>query len=311
MQSVPTIARARSLWWVAVCATLFGCGSEEVTAPTTNNDLFASVTLAAAAGSLSDLSSSVPDATGQFIYVVAKEPNGPGVFKVPAAGGTPTEVAAGDPFSQPADIVLSTNGSTIIVADPAAETGKGAIYQITPPNTAATPLASTNGTAPVALDLRQESGADIIYYCGTKDGEKAVFKITTAGLEVLHKGAPLNAPTGIVVANDGAIYLADQGTVHRLSGGTITQIATGLRMGSPAGITLTPDQKTLVVSSKSSDGKAQVDIITIANGNRTVFNNIIGANSAPGGLHGARNANGFTGVYSWIDRVAGIYRLGP
>lgn len=302
-----TLGRARNLGWVAACAMFIGCSSDEVTGPATNNTLFTSVTLATAPGGLTDLSSSVPDAADQFIYFVAKSPNGAGVFKVPSTGGLPSQVAAGSPFVQPTDIVLTTDNQTIVVADPAA----GSIFQVAIADGHTTAISETFGTAPVALDLKSESGSDAIYYCGIKDGQKAIFKKTASGLTVLHSGPPLSAPTGIVAANDGAIYIADQSVIHRLSGGTITQIATGLTLGSPAGITLTPDEKAVVVSAKSSSGKSQATIIAIATGEQTVFNNIIGANSAPAGLHGARNANGFTGLYSWADRVRGIYRLKP
>lgn len=307
MKLSTTLVCARNPWgWVLVCAMLFGCSSDNITEPATN-DLFTSVTRATAPGQLTDLSSSVPDATDQFIYFVAKGPNGAGVFKVPSIGGLPTEVTAGSPFIQPTDIVLTTDNQTVVVADPAASS----IFQVAITGGQATAIPETFQTNPVALDLKSESGTDAIYYCGTTNGRKAIFKKTPSGLTVLYSGTPLNSPTGIVVANDGAIYIADEGTVHRLSGGTITQLATGLDMGSPAGITLTPDQKAVVVSSKSNAGKAQADIISLTTGARSVFNNGIGANSAPAGLHGARNASGFTGLYSWADRAGGIYRLKP
>jgi hypothetical protein len=203
----------------------------------------------------------------------------------------PTEVTAGSPFIQPTDIVLTTDNQTVVVADPAASS----IFQVAITGGQATAIPETFQTNPVALDLKSESGTDAIYYCGTTNGRKAIFKKTPSGLTVLYSGTPLNSPTGIVVANDGAIYIADEGTVHRLSGGTITQLATGLDM----------------VSSTSNAGKAQADIISLTTGARSVFNNGIGANSAPAGLHGARNASGFTGLYSWADRAGGIYRLKP
>lgn len=301
-------ARTRNLWWVAVCTILFGCGSEEVTGPATNNDLFASVTLAAAGGDFTELSSSVPDVAGKFIYFLGKNSAGYGVFKVPVAGGTPIRITNDGDFNQPTDVVIGPRTENIFVADPGEPNG-GVIFQL---NLGLYPtyVVATAGTQPVALDIPSQ-GLDYIYYCGTADGQKAVFAATPFGLDTLYKGVPLNSPTGIVVAKDGAIYIADQGTVHRLSEGKITQIATGLTMGSPAGITLTPDEKSVVVSSKSSNGKAQVDIISLTTGERAVFNKVIGANNAPAGLHGARNIQGFTGVYSWVDRVGGIYRLGP
>lgn len=303
-----TLARTRNLWWVAVCTILFGCGSEEVTGPATNNDLFASVTLAAAGGDFTELSSSVPDATGHFVYFLGKNSAGYGVFKVPATGGTPIKITDDGALSQPTDVVIEAISESILVADPGKPNG-GVILSINSSGYASH-VVLTAGTQPVALDVPSWS-LDRVYYCGTVDGQKAVFVASSTDLDTLYKGTPLNSPTGIVIAKDRSIYIADQGTIHRLSEGKITQIATGLTMGSPAGITLTPDEKSVVVSSKSSNGKAQVDIISLTTGERAVFNKVIGANSAPAGLHGARGTQGFTGVYSWVDRVGGIYRLGP
>jgi hypothetical protein len=82
----------------------------------------------------------------------------------------------------------------------------------------------------------------------------------------------------------------------------IGEIASGIIMGEPAGIALTPDDQNVAISSKNaSDGTAQVYVINLPSGKTYIFNKVIGANSNPGGLHAARNASGGTGIYGWAD----------
>ena len=67
-----------------------------------------------------------PIPTGKTVYYTALDPTlGPGVFKVPVGGGTPTTLHAGAPFAAPFGIATSTNGSSLYVADPASEWADG------------------------------------------------------------------------------------------------------------------------------------------------------------------------------------------
>src|SRR5205823_6281719 len=117
ISSIQLSVATRGLGIAILCIALFGCKSD-VAGPGTNTDLFTSVTVAiTTSATFSPPSSSVPDAANQFIYFVAGGPNGPGVFKVPSAGGTATEVFVGAPFSAPVDLALSTDNQTIFVSD--------------------------------------------------------------------------------------------------------------------------------------------------------------------------------------------------
>src|SRR6188474_451519 len=62
-----------------------------------------------------------PGPDGLTIYFTAVSENGPGVFSAPASGGAPTELHAGSPFASPFGIDISGDGTTLFVADAAAE----------------------------------------------------------------------------------------------------------------------------------------------------------------------------------------------
>lgn len=301
---------------VAILSLLLSACSSDVSGPTLQNDLFGSVGIVVPTGTFFSPSSSVPDASNRFIYFVAHGEEDAGVFKVSAEGGEATPVIVGAPFSGPTDLVLNTDNRRIFVADAAAG-GSGRIFSLDVSGSIMTEVHGTVGTAPVALDVIQGAGTDHIYFCGTDatGGQKAVFEIPAAGAEeptVRYKGAPLVSPTGIVSGSDGTLYIADSSTVYRLKDSTLSEIASDIDMGTPAGIALTPDERSVVVSSRSrSNGTAQLEIIDLQTGSRSVFNKEIGVNSNPGGLHAARDVNGATGVYSWADVSRGIYRMGP
>jgi hypothetical protein len=288
--------------------TLFSCKKDDdnsTPVPEVNNNLFSKVELATTGESYSGASSAVPDAANQFTYFTALDAPGTGVYKVPAVGGNAMPVFTGTPFSKPIDLVLSTDNQTIFVAD----FGADAILSLNISGSTPMAVMGTSGTKPVALDVIQKSGSDVIYFCGTNasDGQPSIFEIASgvAGSAMLrYKGAPLMNPTGIVSAKDGTLYIADKnGKVFKLTtANVISEVASGVIMGEPAGIALTPDDQNVAVSSKSrSDGTAQVHVVSLSTGKAYIFNKVISANSNPGGLHAARNASGATGIYAWSD----------
>jgi hypothetical protein len=294
------------------CTMLFSCKKDDNndmnTGPEVNNDLFNSVTLASTGGSFSGVSSAVPDATSQFIYFsTLKAPVG--VYKTPAAGGNATPVFTGAPFVKPIDLVLSSDNQNIFVADE----GASAVLMLGIAGSTPAMIMGTSGTKPVAIDLMQRSGMDEVYFCGTNssDGQPAVFEIAAGGASsatLRFKGAPLMNPSGIVSAADGTLYISDKnGKIFKLTtSNQISEVASGISMGNPAGIALTPDDAVVAVSSKSvNNATAQVYAMNLQTGKAVVFNKVIGANSNPGGLHVARNASGSTGVYAWADLSAG------
>ena len=72
-------------------------------------------------------------------------------------------------------------------------------------------------------------------------------------------------------------------------------------LGAPAGMALTQDESTLLVSSLAADGTSQVLIVDLATGATSTFNGTIGASHASGGLHRAQNNN----TFAWCGVTVG------
>src|SRR5512142_1767364 len=58
-----------------------------------------------------------PDASGATIYFIASSGADKALFRVPSDGGAVSVVHAGAPFVDPVGLVVSADGSTILVAD--------------------------------------------------------------------------------------------------------------------------------------------------------------------------------------------------
>ena len=134
---------------------------------------------------------------------------------------------------------------------------------------------------------------------------------------MLAKGAPLRRPQGVAIARDGTLYVSDRGLGRRLDGrllkiadGRVRTVARSLRLGNPAGVALTSDGSTLLVSSLApAAGTAQVLLVDTATLATSTFDDVIGANRSAGGLHrGLR-----TPVMAWADvqRPGRVYRVDP
>lgn len=262
-----------------------------------------------------------PDPTGAAVYFVARTASGEaGVFRVPTAGGPVQNVLVGAPLVAPRGIVMSTDGQTLYVADPEAG-GGGAVFALAATGGPANVVAGMGGTRPRALDLVREGQGDVLYVAGVdpRNRRADVWRLTPIGAgsrTSILRGSPLAVIDGVAVASSGEVFVAGRSgnsdrtdVVLRLASGRHHRLVRTVNLGNPAGIALTPDESTLLVSSLAADGTSQVLIVDLASGGLSTFNDVIGANRGSGGLHRSHQAN----YYAWagIGRQGGVYGVGP
>jgi sugar lactone lactonase YvrE len=264
-----------------------------------------------------------PDPTGTTIYFTGVDPvAGPGVFSVPAdaSNTTPVAVQVGPPFAAPFGIAISTDGKTLYVADSgatdtASNQDLGVIFSL--PVGGGTPAILSGSALSEArsLEVQQVSDSDVVFYTGLDqtNGSPGVFKLPASGgaVTTVAEGSPFSDPCGIAIAADGTLYVTDTiasgsqtASVFKVdSTGAVTTFTTDLRVGYPAGIALSKDDKTLFVSSLDplalTDQVLQLDVATMAPG--TPFTMGINTFTEAAGLHRAKNAD----VFSWADSAAG------
>jgi sugar lactone lactonase YvrE len=261
---------------------------------------------------------STPDPNANTIYFTAIGPHGPGVFRVPAAGGEATEVVAGPPFVVPTGVAMSTDGQSLYVADPLAysDGGRaGQIFVISMADGSVRSLSGTEGTRPQGLDVVSQNGHDVLCFTGRDpmSREAAVFKMAATGdaaPTIVASGSPLVDPDGLAVTHTGTVYVTDHssvGKVFKLDGGAITCVVENTPLGEPAGIALTADESQLLVSAlQSTVTRAQILVVDLATHQTKSITGVIGANRDAGGLHRAHNLN----TFSWCGVTAGTGGMG-
>ena len=265
-----------------------------------------------------------PNADGSVVYFTSDGTNGLGVYKAPADGSAPTPVAVypaaidpANPFAAPFGVAVSTDGKTIYVADAAAgPSERGAIYAVPEGGGAPKLVSGTDGFVPHSLDVVVVGGLDTLYFSGTEakvGGLPGIFSIPASGgmVTTVSVGGVLRDPGGLAVAKDGAIYLVDTVASGSRSaqimvipaGGSPKVLIDDLRVGYPAGIAITTDDKTLYVSGfnpqELTDRLLLVDIG--ASKVTETFKVELGTFTESGGLHRAASGD----IFALVDSSAG------
>ncbi|MFO0652510.1 MAG: hypothetical protein U0326_40205 [Polyangiales bacterium] len=296
-----------------------GCGDSST--PSASSGPFRTPTVATLAGGFTAPLDAAPSPDGATIYFIARGgDHGPGLFRVTATGGNAAEVAVGAPFATPRGLAVSSDGTRIVVADATAGT-RGGLYVVPASGGAPTLLAGTEGTSPQGLEVVSQNGADQVYFTGVaSDGSPAVFQIALAGgaARVVARGAMLHHPQAIAVNRAGVVFVSARerrhgrrrGAPHRRS--AVSALVNNVRLGDPAGITLSPDERVLGVSSlHPTEGTCQVLLVDVATGMTSTFSDVIRANRAAGGVHRAHG--GASTDLAWADLTAGgtgvVYRI--
>jgi DNA-binding beta-propeller fold protein YncE len=285
---------------------------------------------------LADFRDTTPDPDGNTFYFTAIGPSGAGVYRVPASGGVATTVFAGPPFVDPIGIAISGDGRTLYVADPLAYAGSrrtGVVFAL--PALGGRPVAvrGSEGRGPRGVDVdpsrdslvftargRVDFGAEgkgTIFGRALDPQGAAVYRLPAEGADapgVVYQGPAIAQPDSLVVARDGAVYVTDRGgrsqfgRVVRIAGGEVSTVVELFRPGTPAGVALTLDESTLLVSSlQPYRDRAQVLVVRLDTLETHAETRVVGANEQAGGLHRARN----TGVFGWAGRTNNVYRVVP
>jgi DNA-binding beta-propeller fold protein YncE len=265
-----------------------------------------------------------PSPDGKQIYYTAlgRDENGepaPGVFSVAASGGEITRLAVGDPLTAPVNISVSLDGKRLFVADP----GSSAVFTLSTSGGTPSPVAGTEGYAPRGLTIAQgKDQREYLYFTGrAADTEQAgLFRLEANGgaVEAVAVGEPFADPAGVAVDAAGVAYVietsSDNATarVIRVERGTPTTFVEGIGIGFPAGITLTRDAATVLVSGLDPDSKRDVVyFVNVSDKKISRLTKTVGQFHEPAGLHRAHDAD----VFAWADSQANasgtVYVLTP
>jgi DNA-binding beta-propeller fold protein YncE len=290
------------------------------TQPPLVNDAMSAVTRVSEPGTYGTPFDATPSPDGALVYFTA-EGDGGGMLLRVSPGSAPEPLAQGAPLVAPRGLDVSGDGGTLYVADEAAasEIGAGQVFALPAEGGTLAALPEAAGYRPRALTVALEAGAEVLYVTGSHpdDGRPVLLRVPLDGAKgsIVAAGAPMVEPSGVATARDGTLYVADRsaagegrGSLFRLRGATLEQLASGFLTGGPVvGVALTGDEQTLLVSSLEEQARgAQALIVDLATLAQARFDKVIGANSGAGGLQRAANAD----VYAWADSTAGPPRRG-
>lgn len=261
-----------------------------------------------------------PSPDGKTIYFTGVDPQkGAAIFSVSsAAGSTPAVLTAGcatpacdSSVGAPLGIAVSSDGATVYAADPAytgGSTDSGAVFSVPSGGGSQTVLAETVGYNARFITVSKVGGSDNLYFIGDDkaDGKPGIFKDVSGTVTAVFKGGD---PQAAAVASNGTVYFLDQyGSVQQIAAGGTAAAALGsatsnLAVSYPAGLALSPDEKSLLVPIiDATSGKQAIGRYDASSGSLTgIYLGLPTANTEGGGLHRAANAD----VYAFVDTSAG------
>ena len=228
------------------------------------------------------------------------------ILKQSRGKATPDLLYSGDALVNPLDLAVSLDGATLYVADPAGGAdGNGAISTL--PSTGGEPVSVLNGYAPRAVTVADDGR---VFFSGVSadSGKPGVFELRDGVAVSVFEGAPLVDPSGIAVQADGTLLVADtrlfdaseslasEAGIVRISSGQASIFASGFAAGYPAGIALTRDEATLIVSGEGADRSDTVFLVDVANPSappRAVTADFSRYQDASAGLKRAHDSNTF------------------
>lgn len=271
-------------WSVAgLCLGIFGC------TPPADEDGGADIEVAA--GDLERAVDAARSPTGEATYFLGDVDGVTGLHQ--ARAGAPRKIAGG--LVGASSLVITSDGVAAVVA--AEHDGGRGLARV---ELADGELAWLDGAAERSargLDLVRGDAGDVVVFTGADAEGPGVFRLALAGGDAERlAGFPADALLdGVAMTADGSLFVADgRGKVwHAAAGAAPTEVLAGVRVGDPAGVALTLDESTLLVSSLSAAGTSQVILLDTAAFTTTVFSDVIGENVGSGGVHRALDENQF------------------
>jgi len=241
--------------------------------------------VANAPGSFSSPRAGVPLADGSIVFIATLEGTlssdsreageRVAILRASGQGATPSVLYSGDLLVNPLDLAISVDEKTLYIADPAAGVdGGGAILAL--PSAGGEPVELVSGHTPRAVTVADDGA---LFFSGSDEEARqaAVFQIVGGAASSVFVGAPLVDPSGIAVQKDGTLLVADtrlfdenpsvgsEAGIVRIRGGQGRIFASGFATGYPAGIALTRNEKTLIVSGEGADRSDTVFLVDMQN----------------------------------------------
>lgn len=259
-----------------------------------------------------------PDAARVYYTALSRRDgeDTPGVFSVAGDGSNDVAtLAVGDELSAPVGITVSLDGEQLYVADTAAgesDTGKvGALLAVSPQDGTMSILEGTEGYAPKGLVIAAIKNQEQLFFTGTDpdSGQGGVFRMAPGGgaVERIAPDVAINDPGGVAVAENGDIYVVDvlgddgSATLIRFRDGEATAVVRGIGVGFPAGVAITREGATVLIS--GIDPRTRTDVVYLldtASGGLSMVSEPISGFTESAGLHRAHESN----VFAWADGEA-------
>lgn len=310
----------RRLWSCTLALALVACSKDETPPPQAKGDGTVKAVSPVVNGGMAfrlpfDAALS-PD--GKTAYFTALVGDGAALFKSPARGGLATKLAD---LVGPGSCDVTSDGSTVLVADPGVESSAGelgAIVAVSAGGGTPSVLAGTEGTLPQGVAV---AGSRVVFTgVDPADGVPGVFQTSTSGGVTTIQKTGLIAPDGVTAASSGEVYVLDaEGPasatrrIVKVAGGAASTLVTGLRVGYPAGIALSQDENRLLVASTDpATGAARLERFTLSGmsaGNPATT--AIGSFDEPGGLHRAAQVDAYAYVDSGADTTGTVFVVNP
>ena len=255
---------------------------------------------------------------GKKAYFIAIDSDEAAVFTSNAPSTeAPSKLAGGAPLVSPFGIDVSSDGATLVLSDPGAQLDpevrtRGELFSLSTTGGTPTVVSGASGYRPRGVVVIKESGADVIYFTGkdATSGLAGVFKLPLAGgaVTTVATDAPFVDPSGLTVAADGTVYVLDaadpeseNARLIKISGGTASVMLSALAVGYPAGVALSQDEKTVLVSALDPQKRTDAVLrVPVAGGDVESVSTGIDGFEEPAGLHRAKNVDTFI----WADSHA-------